>query len=72
MRSSGAIYGRDTDAVTKADHSPHLGLGSAHGVGMHAGMADNSVRTINYTISTEIFERLADREDGNVIEEGAY
>ncbi|MDA0659354.1 MAG: DUF1559 domain-containing protein [Planctomycetota bacterium] len=72
MRSSGAIYGQDKNSITKADHSPHLGFGSAHGVGMHAGMADNSVRTINYTISPEIFERLADREDGNVIEEGAY
>jgi prepilin-type processing-associated H-X9-DG protein len=38
-------------------------FGSAHAGGMNAGFADASVRTINYEIEPEIFNRLGHRSD---------
>jgi prepilin-type N-terminal cleavage/methylation domain-containing protein/prepilin-type processing-associated H-X9-DG protein len=44
-------------------------FGSAHSGGTNFVMADGSVRTIQYNISTEVFRRLSHRQDGEPVGE---
>ena len=61
MRSTACIYKADgnEDNYGIAGHR----FGAAHAVGMNAGFADASVRTIGYDIELELFNRLAHRSD---------
>jgi prepilin-type processing-associated H-X9-DG protein len=45
-------------------------FGSAHPGAFNAGFADGSTRTIPYTIDATVFKRMANRHDGQSIEEG--
>jgi prepilin-type N-terminal cleavage/methylation domain-containing protein len=49
-------------------YSYGLGFGSAHQAGVHAVFADGSVHAISYDIDQTIFNNLARREDGEVID----
>lgn len=62
MRSTACTFGPDEvdDIVHRA---PAFRFGAAHASGMNTGFADASVRTINYDVEQEIFNRLAHRSD---------
>ena len=42
-------------------------FGSAHTGGINAVMGDGSVHTINYDVDQELFNRLGNRGDGEVV-----
>jgi prepilin-type N-terminal cleavage/methylation domain-containing protein/prepilin-type processing-associated H-X9-DG protein len=46
-------------------------FGSAHPGGINAGFADGSMRVISYDIEANVFKRLANRQDGESIQDGA-
>jgi prepilin-type N-terminal cleavage/methylation domain-containing protein/prepilin-type processing-associated H-X9-DG protein len=74
---SGWCDGWDPDVIRVTDHGPKQDyadgpdpcywVGSAHYAGVNALFADGSVRTISYSINPTLFERLADRQDGEVL-----
>jgi prepilin-type N-terminal cleavage/methylation domain-containing protein len=54
---------RDRRGVSSA-HS----FGSAHAEAFHAAFCDGSVRSVRYTISTEVYRRLGHRADGQAVD----
>jgi prepilin-type N-terminal cleavage/methylation domain-containing protein len=61
LRSPVCEYG--PDEVTEDGRPIGYRFGSAHAANMNAGFADASVRSINYGIDPELFNRLAHRSD---------
>jgi prepilin-type N-terminal cleavage/methylation domain-containing protein len=59
-------------AAVAGDPIPALeyGFGSSHTAGMNTGFADASVRFLNYDIDLEIFNRLGNRDDDELIDSG--
>lgn len=53
------LYGFEADVVN---------FGSAHPGGINAVFADGSVHLINYDIDNLLFDRLGDREDGEIVD----
>lgn len=49
-----------------------LVTGSAHTAGVNTGFADGSVRFLNFEIEPEIFNSLANREDGEIIDKESF
>ena len=47
------------------------GFGSSHTAGINVGFADASVRLLNYDIDLELFNRLGNRDDDELIDSGA-
>jgi prepilin-type N-terminal cleavage/methylation domain-containing protein len=47
-------------------------FGSAHSAGFNVVLCDGSVHTISYTIDAETHRRLGHREDGQVVDAGAF
>jgi prepilin-type processing-associated H-X9-DG protein len=43
-------------------------FGSAHPTIMNAGFADGSVRAIRYNVELQLFNRLAHRHDGEMVD----
>jgi len=73
---SGWADGWDPDTVRYTGYAPQKDsaggvsgyeVGSAHQSGVHGLFADGSVRHITYSIDPTLFNRLGDRQDGNVI-----
>jgi hypothetical protein len=72
-----AGYDRDTLRVTHPaypplpdlpGHSSDHSFGSAHPAGFQAALCDGSVRTIPYTVDTEVHRRLGNRRDRKVVQ----
>lgn len=68
VRSTGTnfVYTRDCNGGCTSGYE----FGSAHVGGMNAVFGDGSVRSIQYGVDPIIFDRLGNREDGNVIDLG--
>jgi prepilin-type N-terminal cleavage/methylation domain-containing protein/prepilin-type processing-associated H-X9-DG protein len=61
LRSTACEYGPDEQVENTAFAAYRFG--AAHPGGMNAGFADASVRTVNYDIDMEMFNRLGHRSD---------
>lgn len=62
---------RRTDKLPKQDYSSDDAeddgeklFGSSHPAGLHAALADGSVRSLSYEVDESAFERLGNRDDG--------
>lgn len=47
-------------------------FGSAHSAGVNMGFCDGSVRTMRYSLDANVHRRLANRRDGEPIDNGAF
>jgi prepilin-type N-terminal cleavage/methylation domain-containing protein len=47
-------------------------FGSAHSGGIQAAFGDNSVRTISYEIDRDVFNKLGNRNDGQVVDDSQW
>ncbi len=56
-----------TDPIAALDY----GFGSSHTAGINSGFADGSVRLLNYDLDLELFNRLGNRDDDELIDSGA-
>ena len=75
MRSTGFPPLQDTLSGTTGVYEPLFGVmadvvnfGSAHAAGFNAVFTDGSVHTIPYEIDILLFDRLGDRQDGEVVD----
>lgn len=59
---------KDTDPLW---YALNYGFGSAHTAGINAGFADASVRLLKYDIDLELFNRLGNRDDDELVDMGA-
>lgn len=66
LRSTACELGPDEEAIDGA--SSGYRFGSAHPAGMNAGFADGSVHFLNYDVDKLLFNYLAHRSDGQVID----
>jgi hypothetical protein len=48
------------------------GFGSSHTSGVNSGFADASVRMISYDVELQLFNRLGNRDDDEVVDSGAF
>jgi|SRR4051812_10404098 prepilin-type N-terminal cleavage/methylation domain-containing protein len=73
LRSTICELGQDRELINSNENRvAGYRFGSAHPSGMNAGFADASVRSISYDINQELFNRLAHRADGEVIDGEAF
>jgi hypothetical protein len=47
-------------------------FGSAHSSGINAAFGDNSVHTISYDIDRNVFNKLGNRSDGQVVDSSQW
>ena len=69
------ICGTDYDNPPKQDNAEYTAqviFGSAHSNGFHMAFCDGSVHLVGYTIDPNVHSYLASRNDGQVIDSGAY
>jgi prepilin-type processing-associated H-X9-DG protein len=50
----------------------YFGFGSAHVSGCHMAMCDGSVKQVAYNLSADVHRRLANRRDGEVVDEAGF
>ncbi|HEX6961896.1 MAG TPA: DUF1559 domain-containing protein [Lacipirellula sp.] len=62
---------RDVTQAEKDTNHPGYRFGSAHPQTLNVGFADASVQTIRFDIDPELFNELAHRADGQVVDLGA-
>lgn len=67
----GLVPDRVPNTTTDPTDAFDLGFGSAHPAGIIVGFADASVRLLNYDIDLEMFNRLGNRDDDELIDSGA-
>jgi len=73
MRLTGYEYSVDWLASSTSDIvADSLKFGSSHSGGMNAVFADGSVHTIVYETDATLFNTLADRHDGKLVNASAY
>jgi len=60
-------------SITDSGYVPQRSaFGSAHSGGFNASLCDGSVRTLQYSVSLDVFKRLSSRKDGLAIDANAF
>ena len=77
VRSSGLPPRPDADSPPRYYNNgtmwrEQISFGSAHSAGIQAVFGDNSVRTVSYEIDRDVFNKLGNRNDGQVVDESAW
>ena len=80
VRSTGVQPRRDKGIPTATYNDPsnseyfaeQISFGSAHSAGVNAVFGDGSVHTISYDIDLDVFNKLGNRNDGQVLDYGKW
>lgn len=77
VRSTGIPPSKDyvkapSDYNTNAMWRECIMFGSAHSAGIQSVFGDSSVRTISYDIDRDVFNKLGNRNDGQVVDTGQW